>query len=471
MPIFRFMVAVRLLLIVIAVFSWASQAPAQPVLPPNIVLIIGDDHGYPYFGFTGSAHVHTPHLDRLASEGALFTLGHTTDNHCRPALQTLVTGLYPAQYAALADSVRRQDAAASPEYAALASPERERWDYIHQAQVMREFTTLPRLLAEAGYVSFQAGKWWEQSFANGGFTEGMSEGWAEELWGQPGFFRELMGGDGIKLARETMQPVYDFIDRHPETPFFLWYGPSLPHTPLNPPEKFARLYSDTDLSESARQYYGNCTWFDAGVGELLAHIDSRGLADRTLVIYVNDNGWEQPPFVEYAGDHILYSNGGPHGKLSIHDQAFRTPIVLYWPQEITPHTFADVLVSSTDLVPTILDYAGLAVPDYMPGQSLRPLMEGRAVWDRQVLIGRVTQLRSETDVMGHAQEGYYVRTQRWHFALTGGQARLFDMSGDPHLDVADRYPELLPAFEAQIEAWRQSLSRDLPKSAIPRLGQ
>ncbi|MDE2731041.1 MAG: sulfatase-like hydrolase/transferase [Bacteroidota bacterium] len=471
MLLIRSRVAVRLLSVMLAGLCWTVQTAAQPVLPPNIVLIIGDDHGYPYFGFTGSAHVHTPHLDRLASAGALFTLGHTTDNHCRPALQSLVTGLYPVQFAALADSIRRRDAALSPEYAALAAPERERWDYMHQAQVMREFTTLPGLLSEAGYMSFQAGKWWEQSFANGGFTEGMSQGWAEEVWGQPGFFRELMGGDGIALARETMQPVYDFIDRHIETPFFLWYGPSLPHTPLSPPEEYARLYADTGLSESAKQYYGNCTWFDAGVGELLAHLDSRGLADRTLVIYVNDNGWEQPPFAEYAGDHILYSNGGPHGKLSIHDQAFRTPIVLYWPQEIAPQTFPDVLVSSTDLVPTILDFAGLAVPEYMPGKSLRPLMEGAADWDREAIIGRVTQLRSETDVMGHAQEGHYVRTRRWHFTLTGGQARLYDMLGDPYTDVAERYLELLPEFEAQIEAWRQELSTDLPQSAVPRLNR
>lgn len=446
---------VRILLICI-VLTGADQAIAQEIPRPNIVLIIGDDHGYPYFGFTGSPHVHTPHMDELARNGALFTLGHTTDNHCRPALQTLVTGLHPAQYTALSDSLRARDASASAEYATLDLHGRQHWDFMHRARVMRQFVTLPRLLAAEGYASFQAGKWWEQSYANGGFTEGMSKGWEEARWGQTGFFHDLMGGEGIALARETMQPVYDFIDRNTDTPFFLWYGPSLPHTPLNPPQEHYRHYAGTNLSESAKEYYGNCTWFDAGVGDLLEYLETRGLTDKTLVVYVNDNGWEQPPFAEYKDDHILYSNGGPNGKLSIHDQAFRTPIILSWPGIIDSQTFGDALVSSVDLVPTILDYAGLPSPDYMPGESLRPFIEGRAPWPREILIGRVTQMRSETDVMGHAQEGHYVRTKRWHFTWTGEQMQLFDMAADPLENVLSSYPDLVPAFTTQIEQWRRS---------------
>ena len=74
-----------------------NSAIAQETRCPNIVLIIGDDHGYPYFGFTGSPHVHTPHLDELAQNGAAVHAGSYKDNHCRPVLQPLVTGLYPMQ--------------------------------------------------------------------------------------------------------------------------------------------------------------------------------------------------------------------------------------------------------------------------------------------------------------------------------------------------------------------------------------
>jgi len=179
---------------------------------------------------------------------------------------------------------------------------------------MRHFTTLPALLAEKGYVSFQGGKWWEQSFKNGGFTEGMSKGWDMSERGKNEWFHEFMGGDGMALGRETLQPIYDFIDKNTEKPFFIWYGPSLPHTPLNPPEKYFNIYKDKDLSESAKEYYGNCTWFDDGVGDLMNYISSKALREKTMFIYVNDNGWEQGPHDEYKGNHILYSNGGPRGK-------------------------------------------------------------------------------------------------------------------------------------------------------------
>ncbi len=447
----------RVLLIVLTLMCVAS-AFGQDSRSPNVILIIGDDHGYPYFGFTGSPYTVTPNMDLLARSGALFTLGHTTDNHCRPALQTLVTGLYPAQYATRAETLLVRDTRANAVYRNLNPDERSRWDFWHRAQVMRQFDTLPKLLAQAGYASFQAGKWWEQSYRNGGFTEGMSEGWEEALRGQPGFFRELMGGEGITIARETMEPVYEFIDRHIDRPFFLWYGPSLPHTPLNPPYTYYKYYANSNLSESAKEYYGNCTWFDAGVGDLLDYLNDRGLSENTIIIYVNDNGWEQPPYVEYKGDAILYANGGPNGKLSLHDQAFRTPIILHWPGVIAPQIFDTVLVSSVDLMPTILDYAGVQAPDGLPGRSLRPLIEGRADWPRKALVGRVTQMRSETDVMGRRQEGYYVRTRRWHFTWTGEEARLFDMTRDPLRDVMADFQELLPGFMAQIEDWKRRVT-------------
>ena len=75
---------------------------------PNIILIIGDDHGYPYFGFMGSKHVHTPNMDTLANSGVLFTNGYVPDNHCRPSLQSLVTGMLPFDYKNKLNSIRAE---------------------------------------------------------------------------------------------------------------------------------------------------------------------------------------------------------------------------------------------------------------------------------------------------------------------------------------------------------------------------
>ena len=436
-------------------FAFWACAPA--VRPPNIVLIIGDDHSYPYFGFTGSAHVHTPHMDSLAAGGAVFHLGHTTSNHCRPALQTLMTGLVPVQYDAMAAKLHAEVAAASADYQAASPAARQRWDRQFFGQVMREFTTLLALLAQHGYASFQGGKWWDQSYENGAFTEGMSMGWAQDQVGQPGRFQAFMGGEGLALTRETQAPVYDFIDRHAGAPFFVWYAPLLPHTPFDAPEKYTRRYAGTSLSETAKAYYANCTLFDDGVGALVRYIEQKGLVDQTLFIYVSDNGWEQEPFVEYADDPELASNGGRKGKKSLHDLAFRTPIVLYWPGRLAPARFDDVLVNTTDIMPTILDYAGAPIPAGLPGRSLRPVIDGDTASLRDVLVGRVTGLRSDDDVMGRQAEGFYARTPAWHFIWykDDGLVALYDMVRDPEgdEDVAASHPEKVEAFMEEIDRW------------------
>ena len=94
-------------------------ATASADRPPNIVLLIGDDHGYPYYGFMGDDNVVTPSMDALAAGGVTFSHGHVTASYCRPSLRTLITGLHPVQYvqrkAEILDRRRRDD----PDYANL----------------------------------------------------------------------------------------------------------------------------------------------------------------------------------------------------------------------------------------------------------------------------------------------------------------------------------------------------------------
>ncbi|MBO6573841.1 MAG: sulfatase-like hydrolase/transferase [Rhodothermales bacterium] len=456
------MLRVALLILILAL---ALPATAQEARPPNIVLLLGDDHGYPYFGFTGSDHVHTPNMDLLARDGATFLLGHVTDNHCRPSLATLMTGLFPAQYEHLVDEFREAAKAQDPDYLAATPDEQRIWENNFGFIAMNYFTTLPQLLDEQGYASFQGGKWWEQSYKNGGFSHGMSTGWDLDAPKGPGWFHEFMGGKGMELTRETMEPVYDFIDVHADQPFYIWYGPSLPHTPLNPPYKYLKYYQNTDLSESAKLYYGNCTWWDAGVGDLVNYIESKGLLENTIFVYVNDNGWEQPPFVDYTPVRDLFLNGGTKGKLGLHDLTFRTPVIVHWAGQIEPQLFEDELVSTTDIVPTLLDYAGVDIPNGLPGQSLRPLIEGREFDSRQALIGRITQTRSDDDPMGQRTRGYYYRDQRWHFMWWRdlGREELYDMVADPEAeqDVAAEHAALITRFKGAIEAWETEIMAEV----------
>ena len=243
---------------------------------PNIILLVGDDQGYPYFGFMGSDYVQTPNMDKLAQSGTLFTNGYVPQNHCRPSLQTLMTGTLPINY--------EQDVAKLIKEKQIAKD--SILDFKHHA--MKHFNTLPRILANNGYKSFQGGKWWEFNYQNGGFDEGMTNGWTKDERKNKNWFLQFMGGEGRKLARATMQPVYDFVEANKDKPFFIWYAPELPHYPFDAPDKYYNIYKDKDMTESAKRYYANCTWFDDGVGELIRYLKEKEEFDNTLFVFFDN---------------------------------------------------------------------------------------------------------------------------------------------------------------------------------------
>ena len=488
--------------------------------PPNIVLIIADDLGWPYLGFLGDEYAVTPNMDMLAEAGYVFETAHSTSNHCRPTLQSLATGYYPLQYAARAAAYAERRLAAdenNPENGSaddarapaenngdnseddarataagnngennagtpLSPAARNLLRRQYETEAIAEFATLPRLLGEAGYASHQSGKWWEQSWRHGGFTEGMTPAWhwRDALAAGDSWFFNYMGGQGMAIGRETMAPVTEFINRHASRPFFLWYGPALPHVPLNPPARHYRLFeSRADLSESAKLYYANIAWFDAGVGELLSALHQHRLMGNTLIAYINDNGWDQAPDVEYSGNANLLRNGGPRGKGAFFDTSFRTPVVFHWQDRIEPGRDKTTLVSAVDLMPTLLDFAGVDVPPDLPGISLKPLLinaengQGEdGAPQRNALFGHLTTHRDGSDfrgqpvaeaedAMGHALQAYYRRDLRWHFVWLpeSGEMALWDLREDPGQlqDVSERYAEMCARFIAEIKAWRDEL--------------
>lgn len=445
------------ILIVIACNTSPHQEQSTQAEPPNIILLIGDDQGYPYFGFMGADYVYTPNMDSLAASGTLFTDGYVPANHCRPSLQSLMTGTLPIDYQSEVQTLLKEKMS-TMRFASEEEKAKFKTNFQHHA--MSQFETLPKLLAAKGYNSFQGGKWWEFNYQNGGFTHGMTTGWtAEDRKNGGKWFKQFMGGSGLQLARATMQPVYDFIDDHSEQPFFIWYAPELPHYPLNAPPKYYDLYKDKKMSESAKRYYANCSWFDDGVGELIRYLKKKGEFENTLFVYVNDNGWEQAPDQEFRHDSLRWHNGGDKGKLSMYDQSFRTPIIFSWANHIEAGQRKADLMHSADIPATILDYLNLEIPDPYFGQSYRTVIENTATAPRPHIIGNINQTRSEEDMMGQRLEGYWMRTPDWFFNwdATNDVHSLYNVNIDPNNDdnVATAHPELVAEFSARLEAWKE----------------
>jgi arylsulfatase A-like enzyme len=214
---------------------------------------------------------------------------------------------------------------------------------------MRAVPTLPRLLSEHGYVSLQTGKWWQGHYSEGGFTHGMTRG-------------QRHGDDGLKIGRETLKPIEDFIDEatSDKKPWMVWYAPLLPHDPHTPPKEYLDRMRPLAPTEHVAKYWAMVEWFDATVGQLLEGLDRRGLSDNTIVVYVTDNGWIQDPnSTRYA----------PKSKQSPYDGGVRTPIMIRWPGHWASRESPD-LAHSIDLVPTLLTAIGAKIPEGLLGIDL-----------------------------------------------------------------------------------------------------
>jgi arylsulfatase A-like enzyme len=131
-----------LLILITTLLAYNTGSNIQDEELPNIILLVGDDQVYPYFGFMGADYVQTPNMDALASSGTLFTQGYVPQNHCRPSLQTLMTGTLPSDYGIEVEQIITDEEI----------PVSEQADFRHHA--MKYFETLPRTLNEYGYTSF-----------------------------------------------------------------------------------------------------------------------------------------------------------------------------------------------------------------------------------------------------------------------------------------------------------------------------
>ena len=427
-----------------AFLALACQA-ATPV-PPNIVLIISDDHSWTDYGFMGHPHIETPHLDRLAGRSALFTRGYVPTALCRPALATLITGKYAHQHGITGnDPVRQQDI--------------EKYNTLRETLIAKidDLPTVPNLLATRGYLSHQSGKWWEGNYQRGGFTHGMTRGFPE-----PG---GRHGDDGLKIGREGMQPVFEFIDHAlaEEQPFFLWYAPFLPHTPHNPPDRLFDKYKAMDIeSEFVARYYAMVEWFDETCGQLIDHLDEKGLTENTLIIYVGDNGWIQDP-----GGNLF----APRSKQSAFEMGTRQPTMFSWPGTIPPGDRGQQLCSSIDIVPTMLAAAGAEIPDNLPGINLLPILKSGDPTPRTDVLGE-SFAHDVADVNDPEASLIYrwVIEDRCKLLLTydgklGRHAgthprdekrpQLFDLHADPHEEhnVAAANPEVVDRLAARLQQW------------------
>lgn len=326
-----------------------TQEASRMTRRPNIVVFFTDDQGYGDLSCYGHPSIRTPHIDRLAHEGAKLTQFYVAAPLCSPSRAALLTGCYPKRV-----GMQRH----------VVFPPDDHGLHPHE-------TTIAEVLRDAGYRSGCFGKW------HLGHRKGLlpcDQGF-DEFFGVPysndmaqfhrpkdtkyEFHLPLMHNDRViewepdqrELTRRTTDALIDFLDRMRGQPFFAYVPYSMPHIPI--------YASDEYRGRSARGLYGDVIEeIDASVGRVLSWLDAHALADDTIVIFTSDNGpWL--PFKERGG------SAGPlrGGKGSNFEGGQRVPCLVRWPGRVAASSLCTTPMTAMDLLPTLAGFCEAALPD------------------------------------------------------------------------------------------------------------
>ena len=443
---------------IVASLALAISASGQD--RPNVVLILSDDQSWTDYGFMGHPQIETPHLDKLAAESLTYTRGYVTSPLCRASLASILTALHTHRHGITGNDIQvPKDAGLN----GMSSRKHPDWAPKHET-LYASFEKHPnaaRALKDAGYLTLQTGKFWEGKPQRVGFTHAMTH--ADPSKGG------RHGDNGLKVSRETIQPIKDFLDESTSTnkPFFIWHAPFLPHTPHNPPQALFEKHLKKEPNTFIARYNAMVEWFDQTCGEVLSELAKRGLTENTIVIYVTDNGWIQDP----ESDKFA-----PLSKQDPHEGGIRTPIMIKWPGHITPLMDKTTLVSSIDIAPTILRCCQVVVPSTMTGLDLR---DRAALAKRNVVYGsdgnhdifdidnRTSNLETRYVVQGdwklmmhHASPTLF---RAYNGVFTGrednkeGKPELYDLKEDPYekTNLAAKHPEKLATLQTLLDSWWQ----------------
>lgn len=448
---------------------------------PNVIFMLADDQGWYDYSFMRRPGVDkaaidmnpaipqvakTPAIDRLADEGLTFTRGYTAPV-CRPTLASIITGTHLHQHLIVGNDLVN-----------FRGPGNTRLDDSTLEARMQVLNPLARtLFNELGYTSFQTGKWWEGHHNNGGFTHGdtvnsIAAGTAPPQWSgsAPSYARARHGDWGLMIGRvdyvntiaapahpipyaNTVKTVTDFINTQvaADQPFFMWYAPYLPHDPFDPPAGLLTQYTALGLNNADARYYANIERLDGGIDAILNHLDTKSIADNTIIIFICDNG-------------RALNTPTTGGKLSPYDSGTRTPIIVRWPDRIKPGGVIEPQIIRTpvhmvDMVPTVHHALGLSIPPEMQGINL---LDSAAVAARQTVFGsdHHVEILTLSDPTESLENRFAVR-DGWKLILnTSGTKELYHLYDgstpiDPHetTNLAAGNPQLVSELSVEIVNW------------------
>ncbi len=435
---------------------------------PNVVVIMADDQGYGDVKAHGHPFIRTPNMDKLYRESVRFTDFHVAPM-CTPTRGQLLTGVDAMKNGATAVCQGR-------------------------SMIRREIPTLANYFSDAGYRTILSGKWHlGDSYPHRPQDRGFQEVLSFRAWGLPSlashWANSTINSENVSNAYNDPMLEHNGVDKPYKgyvtdvlfdhameqiarakaagKPFFLYLTTPTPHTPnITPPEKVPYykqvkneyhekgIEGDVDIA-----YYGMIENIDDNLGRLEAHLEREGLKDKTILVYLSDNGTQS-----FRAEGIF--NAGMRGKKrSMWEGGHRVPLFVRWPNGNLKHG-NDVaeLTQVQDLVPTLLELCKVEPKDLYPqeGVDLGPLLRGQT-WLHSDRI-----LVAQFNTSGRLWDWAVTMKGPWRLAY----GKLYNVHDDPHqdTDLSKEHPEILEELKKAYEDWHTIAHKEFIKKRYIDLG-
>ncbi|MBN8603160.1 MAG: sulfatase-like hydrolase/transferase [Planctomycetes bacterium] len=334
-----------------------------------MIVILADDLGAEDLGCYGAKDLHTPNVDALAARGVRFSQFYSAAPVCSPSRAGLLTGRWPVRA-----GVPTNCASQAGTTGALPPSE----------------VTMAEMFRSAGYATAHIGKWhvgytpetlpqkqgFDQSFGHmGGCIDNYSHFF---YWSGPNVHDLWRNGtevfhDGEYFPDLMAKEAIEFMHKHRERPFFMYYALNTPHYPYQGEAKWLEYFKD--LPHPRRLYAAFLASQDERLGQLFSTVDQLGLREQTIIVFQSDNGHSTEERAHYGGG----SSGSYRGaKFSLFEGGIRLPAIISWPGQISAGETRNQMAHACDWFPTLAQLTGVKLPDVkLDGRSLVEMLKDR----------------------------------------------------------------------------------------------
>ena len=450
-----------------AVLPRAARA-AEKIPRPNIVFINMDDLGWMDVAFMGSKFYETPNIDRLASEGMIFTNAYSNAANCAPSRACVMSGQYAPRHGIYTVGSSERGSART----------RKLIPTKNRTSLPDDNVTIAEALKTSGYITATMGKWHLGADPK---TQGFDVNVAGGSAGHPSTYfspyrnRRLPDGPkGEHLPHRLTSEAIKFIEANKARPFFLYLPYFSVHTPIQAPKDITAKYKTKGPAggQGHAAYAAMIESADTNIGRLMKKIDQLGLRENTVVIFTSDNGGV-----------VKISSQAPAraGKGSYYDGGIREPLIVRWPAKIKAGSKCDTPVIGIDFYPTLLEATGTKKPEgkLLDGVSLMPLLtqsgklaERALFWHFPIYLQNYGANDGSRDPLFRTRPGCVVRLGGWklHEYFEDGGLELYNLADDlgERNNLADKMPDKTKELHAIMLRWRKETKAPVPAEKNPK---